>query len=377
MGHPGRFVTDPNAQGERVLLTPPEGATLYRFGDEDTAEGSRPFVAAVDLETGTSRRLWQSAGSVYEEPRFLLDAGGARLITRRETPEEPPNFILHSLDSGAERPLTAFANPHPALSAPPREVIRAGGEGGKTIRGLLARPAAADSAGPPPLLLWIRPSEPGGGAVSPYRFEPSGPASPFVWATQGFAVLVVSDLPVSEDAAAPAEPPAGSFVNAALAMVDTATGKWGADRRRVAVGGDGDGAAAVPVFLARDPRFRAGIASGGAYNPAFKWPGFEDKEPIPVLASGVSEGNSSLRLAFSRPLLLLQGEADADRARNAERSFGALTGLDAPARLVLFPHERAPLRARESILHALWETREWLLAHVANSGPGSRNSGKP
>jgi dipeptidyl aminopeptidase/acylaminoacyl peptidase len=45
--------------------------------------------------------------------------------------------------------------------------------------------------------------------------------------------------------------------------------------------------------------------------------------------------------------------------------FNALQGLGATARLVLLPHESGDLRARESILHALWETERWLETHVA------------
>jgi dipeptidyl aminopeptidase/acylaminoacyl peptidase len=48
----------------------------------------------------------------------------------------------------------------------------------------------------------------------------------------------------------------------------------------------------------------------------------------------------------------------------SERLYNALKGLGGVARLVMLPHESHSYRARESILHLLWETQDWLDRHV-------------
>ena len=45
-----------------------------------------------------------------------------------------------------------------------------------------------------------------------------------------------------------------------------------------------------------------------------------------------------------------------------------LKGLGKDARLVMLPHESHSYRARESILHLLWETQEWLDTYVRTGG---------
>ena len=50
----------------------------------------------------------------------------------------------------------------------------------------------------------------------------------------------------------------------------------------------------------------------------------------------------------------------------SERYFNALKGLGATVRLVLLPSESHGYRARESVLHMLWEQDQWLEKYVKN-----------
>ena len=47
--------------------------------------------------------------------------------------------------------------------------------------------------------------------------------------------------------------------------------------------------------------------------------------------------------------------------------FAAMKGLGGNARLVMLPNESHGYRARESILHMLAETDDWLQQHVAQT----------
>ena len=67
------------------------------------------------------------------------------------------------------------------------------------------------------------------------------------------------------------------------------------------------------------------------------------------------------------PLLLIHGEADDNSGTfpiQSERFYAALKGHGATTRLVLLPHEAHGYRARESLLHMLWEMETWLDRHV-------------
>jgi dipeptidyl aminopeptidase/acylaminoacyl peptidase len=87
------------------------------------------------------------------------------------------------------------------------------------------------------------------------------------------------------------------------------------------------------------------------------------------------------------PLLLIHGEADDNSGTfpiQSERLFQAVKGLGGTVRLVMLPHERHGYRARESILHMLWETHTWLEEHVkaakpleAETKPAGTRSGQP
>eukprot|EP00741_Cyanophora_paradoxa_P005309 tig00000870_g5148.t1 len=72
------------------------------------------------------------------------------------------------------------------------------------------------------------------------------------------------------------------------------------------------------------------------------------------------------------PILLIHGGDDNNPGTftlQSERFYQALKGHGAPARLVILPHESHGYRARESVLHALYETTAWLDAHVKNAPP--------
>lgn len=69
------------------------------------------------------------------------------------------------------------------------------------------------------------------------------------------------------------------------------------------------------------------------------------------------------------PILLIHGIADNNSGTfpiQSERFYSALKGHGATARLVMLPHESHGYRARESVLHMLWETYQWLDKYVKN-----------
>ncbi len=69
------------------------------------------------------------------------------------------------------------------------------------------------------------------------------------------------------------------------------------------------------------------------------------------------------------PLLLVHGDADNNAGTfplQSERFYNALKGQGAAVRLVMLPHESHTYRARESVMHLLWEITEWLERHLGD-----------
>jgi dipeptidyl aminopeptidase/acylaminoacyl peptidase len=80
---------------------------------------------------------------------------------------------------------------------------------------------------------------------------------------------------------------------------------------------------------------------------------------------------------IKEPILLIHGVADNNSGTfpiQSQRFFHALKGHGAKARLVLLPDESHGYRARESVLHMLWEMNEWLDKYVKNAPPRQTTS---
>eukprot|EP00298_Acanthocystis_sp_HF-20_P000164 c10206_g1_i1.p1 GENE.c10206_g1_i1~~c10206_g1_i1.p1 ORF type:complete len:170 (-),score=53.98 c10206_g1_i1:41-550(-) len=114
--------------------------------------------------------------------------------------------------------------------------------------------------------------------------------------------------------------------------------------------------------------FCCGIARSGAYNRTLTPFGFQSEErelwDIPHIYTSMSPFMNAQKI--ESPLLLIHGQEDSNSGtfpEQSERFFRALQGLGKKSKLVLLPKESHNYRARESILHSLAETHEWLSKH--------------
>lgn len=110
---PGTPVMRRNARGMSVLRLANGGNAFYLFGEGASPEGDRPFVDRFDLAEKRATRLWRSEGQQYENPLAMFDDTGQRLLTRRETPTDPPNFFFRDLGGQTTRALTSYPHPTP------------------------------------------------------------------------------------------------------------------------------------------------------------------------------------------------------------------------------------------------------------------------
>lgn len=374
-----------NAFGRKVLQTDPAGKTLFLVGDGASTEGDRPFFDALDLATKKTRRLFRSAAPYYEDPMRMLDAEGRFLLVRRESVQEPPNYFVRDLKNGKLRQVTFFPHPTPQLAGIQKELIRYEREDGVKLTATLYLPAGyKPSDGPLPLVMWAYPQEfksaDAAGQVtdSPHRFARVGWYSPLLWLTQGYAVLDNPSMPiVGEGDREPNDSYVEQLVSSAKAAVDEVVRRGITERGRIAVGGHSYGAFMTANLLAHSDLFAAGIAQSGAYNRTLTPFGFQAEERALWKAPETYIRMSPFMYAdkVNEPILIVHGQVDNNAGTDpiqSERFYNALKGNGATARFVMLPLEAHGYRARESVLHLVWEQEQWLGAHVKNgkSKPG-------
>jgi dipeptidyl aminopeptidase/acylaminoacyl peptidase len=383
--NPGFPITEPNAAGFPVMRFARDGRVLMT-GPGATREGEYPFLAAMDLQTGESERLWTSATGDYESIVGILDDEARRLVTRRETRNDPPNLYVRNLDAPAPDALTQFPDPAPQLAGVTRQLITYTRNDGVQLSGTLYLPAGYDKDrdGPLPLVMWAYPAEFTDAAVAGQvvdtanRFVRPGGSSHLFLLTQGYAVLDDPSMPIiGRDGAEPNDTYIEQLKASAEAAVNAVVEMGVADRDRIAVGGHSYGAFMTANLLAHTDLFRTGIARSGAYNRTLTPFGFQAEQRTYWEATDTYTEMSPFTYAnrVNEPILLIHGEADDNSGTfpvQSERFYAALKGNGATVRYVVLPLEAHGYRARESVGHTLWEMVRWLDRYVKNAPPAGR-----
>jgi dipeptidyl aminopeptidase/acylaminoacyl peptidase len=381
---PGTPMVEKNARGFEVLVTADAGKTIFLTAEGASPEGDRPFVDALDVESGKATRIFRSEAPYYEEPMAFIDIDSRTLLTRRESAEEPPNYFVRDLSKAgsAIRALTRFPHPYPGLQGATRELVRYSRPDGVQLTATLHLPPGYQPGqGRLPLFVWAYPIEfksadaAGQVTESPYRFPRISWGSPLYWLSQGWAIMENATMPiVGEGDEEPNDTYVDQLVASARGAVDEAARRGVADPERAAIGGHSYGAFMTANLLAHSDIFRAGIARSGAFNRTLTPFGFQSEQRTFWEAPEVYFKMSPFMHAdrIDEPILLVHGEADNNSGTfpvQSQRFFHALKGHGAKARLVLLPHESHGYRARESVMHTLWEMNEWLEKYVKNAPP--------
>lgn len=380
---PGFPVTEPNGTGFSVLRMTADGSKVLMSGAGATREGEYPFLGTMDLQTGQSERLWTSASGDYESIVGILDDDVRRLVTRRETRNDPPNLYVRNLDARAPDALTQFQDPAPQLAGVSRQLITYTRADGVQLSGTLYLPAGYDKDrdGPLPLVMWAYPAEFTDAAVAGQvvdtanRFVRPGGSSHLFLLTQGYAVLDDPSMPIiGRDGAEPNDTYIEQLSASAEAAVNAVVELGVADRDRIAIGGHSYGAFMTANLLAHTDLFRTGVARSGAYNRTLTPFGFQAEQRNYWQATETYNAMSPFTFAdkVNEPILLIHGEADDNQGTfpmQSERFYAALKGNGATVRYVVLPLEAHGYRARESVGHTLWETVRWLDQYVKNAGP--------
>ncbi len=379
--NPGSPQFTVNEYGYSVLLTADDNYTLFLTGNGSSPDGNFPFLDKFNALTGETERLWQSQSPYLESVVTLLDNTGNEFITTRQSENRPGNFYHINLSDDSRNALTTFEHPSPELIDVHREIINYEREDGIPLTGTLFLPPGYDAQtdGQLPLVIWAYPREfrsadaAGQQSFSPYTFNNISYWGPQWLVTQGYAVLDNATMPiVGEGDKEPNDTFVEQLIMNAEAAIDAVVDLGVADRNRVAIGGHSYGAFMTANLLAHSDLFRAGIARSGAYNRSLTPFGFQREERTIWDDSDLYIRMSPFFHAhtLTTPILIIHGAEDNNSGTfpiQSERLYQAIQGLGGTARLVMLPNESHGYRARESVMHMLWETLTWLDTYVKHA----------
>ncbi|MFN8611619.1 MAG: prolyl oligopeptidase family serine peptidase [Vulcanimicrobiota bacterium] len=373
--NPGRPLVQLDDQGRQRLIR--SGDCVYLVGPGASAEGERPFLDRFDLVAKTSQRIFHSQAPFYDYPTALLDPEAQCILLQRESQTRPPNLVLWQ--AGLTRELTNIEPAVPMLTKVSKELIRYKRSDGVELTGTLYLPPDYDGSALP-ALLWAYPSEYKSAARagqlrdSPYRYIHPSWGGPLFFALLGYAVLDDPSFPVvGEGDEEPNDTYVKQLLDSAGAAIDELARRGVGDRERVAIGGHSYGAFTAANLLAHSRLFKAAICRSGAYNRTLTPFGFQSEERIYWQARETYQNMSPFHVAdqIQDAVLLIHGAEDSNSGTfplQSERFYQALKGLGARVRLCLLPLEDHGYRARESVLHCLWEMEQWLAQHLSNPG---------
>ena len=375
--NPGVPVTEKNKYGEDVIALLKDGQSiLFNNTTGASDKGDLPYLAKYNLQTKQKEILWRCAENCFEYVADVLDVNNLKVITRRETEQEVPNYYIRNGNTLAQTTqLTQFVNPYIGMNGVTKEKIKYKRKDGIELTGDLYLPKGYDKAkdGPLPSLIWAYPREFTNAndasqiRGNQHKFTTLSWGSPVFYVTQGYAILDNAEMPIV--ATSPDKKPNDDFVNQlslnASAAIDKLVELGVGDRNRMAVGGHSYGAFMTANLLAHTNLFKTGIARSGAYNRTLTPFGFQNEERTFWQAPQLYLEMSPFAFAdkIKAPLLMTHGEADDNTGTfpiNSERLYAAIKGHGGTVRFVYLPYEAHGYKGKENLLHLLYEQGRWL-----------------
>ena len=375
---PGSFVKTRNSYGKSLLAINEQN--LYLMGDGLRDDGQFPFIDQMNLKSLKKVRLYESTYKDKMEDLIDFDVDAKMILTRIESATEYPNYFFRDLKANDIKRITSFDNPFSSIMEVSKEVIEYKRSDGIDLSATLYLPKGYDINKKQrlPMIMWAYPREfkdsNSASQVTQNKNEFTFPfwGSPIYWLTRGYIVLDDVSFPIiGEGDYQPNDNFRKQLVDNATAAINKVHDLVYIDKEKVAIGGHSYGAFMVANLLSHSNLFAAGIARSGAYNRTLTPFGFQSEERNYWEAPDIYNSMSPFMHAekVKTPLLLIHGEEDNNSGTyplQSERYFNALKGLGATTRLVMLPKESHSYRAKESIMHMLWEQDRWLEKHVKN-----------
>jgi dipeptidyl aminopeptidase/acylaminoacyl peptidase len=391
---PGEPVQWPLANGHSAVMQ--QSNYIFLLGAGATSDGNRPFLDRLDINTMELKRIFQADPKSLEEIVALLSTGATELLTRRESPQDPPNYWIRDsvafngnfADPGSLTKVTAFTHftdPAPELRAIKKQLVTFKRADGVDLSMTVYLPPDYKQGERRPAVIWAYPLEftdptvAGQVSGSPYRFTTILGPSPLFFLLDGYVVLDSVSMPVVGNPETVNDTYIEQITSSAKAAIDKAAEMGVIDPSRVGVGGHSYGAFMTANLLAHSDLFRAGIARSGAYNRTLTPFGFQNERRTLWEAPEIYVKLSPFMFAdkIKAPLLLIHGEADNNSGTfpiQSDRMYRAIKGNGGSVRYVTLPDEAHGYAARESIEDVLWEMLTWFDRFVKNAGVAANSA---
>jgi dipeptidyl aminopeptidase/acylaminoacyl peptidase len=362
---------------------------IFLMGAGASADGERPFLDRMDINTLEVQRIFQGEVGSYEQIVGLLSTGGRELLTRKESPTEAPNYLVREsvafsgnfADPGSltkVREFTKYTDPTPELRAIKKQLVTFRRADGVDLSMTVYLPPDYHEGEKRPAVVWAYPLEftdarvAGQVSGTPYRFTRINGPSHLFFLLDGYVVLDNVAMPVVGDPETVNNTYVEQITASAKAAIDKAAALGFVNANRVGVGGHSYGAFMTANLLAHSDLFRAGIARSGAYNRTLTPFGFQSERRTIWQAPEIYMKMSPFMYAdkIKAPLLLIHGEADNNSGTfpiQSDRMYRAIKGNGGPVRYVTLPDEAHGHSARESIEDVLWEMLGWFDRFVKNA----------
>jgi dipeptidyl aminopeptidase/acylaminoacyl peptidase len=356
------------------------GDYIYLTGVGASPEGDRPFIDRLNLKSFETTRLFRSDSKSYETVIAPLDDEGKTILTRYETPNDPPNYYVRDLTANSRRAVTEFKDPQPQLRGVTHQFVTYQRKDGVKLSATLYLPPGYKPGTRLPVIMWAYPREFGDAdsasqiTGSGSRFTTVSGYSHLFLLLSGYAIFDNPTMPIIGAGETANDTYVEQLVSSAEAAIDKVVDMGVGDRDRIGVGGHSYGAFMTANLLAHSRLFRAGFAESGAYNRSLTPFGFQSERrtfwEVPDLYAKMSPfwyANS-----VKDPILLMHGEADDNSGTfpiQSERFYMALKGHGATVRYITLPFEAHGYAARETLLHVLAERLNWFDKYVKNAPP--------
>jgi dipeptidyl aminopeptidase/acylaminoacyl peptidase len=386
--NPGAPILRPLENGHAAILQ--EGDFIFLTGPGGSSDGDHPFLDRMNINTHEVARIFQGGTGSYEEIIAMISPGAKSLLTRRESPADPPNYFLRESNSAGKiaepgslektSALTHFSDPAPQLRGIKKELVSYKRADGVTLSMTVCLPPDYKTGERRPAVVWAYPLEFTDQRLasqvtgSPYRFTTLNGPSELFFLLDGYVVLDNAAMPVVGDPETVNNTYIEQITADAKAAIDKAAEMGVVDPNRVGVGGHSYGAFMTGNLLAHSDLFRAGIARSGAYNRTLTPFGFQSERRTIWQAPEMYMKVSPFMYAdkIKAPILLIHGEADNNSGTfpiQSDRMYRAIKGNGGSVRYVTLPDEAHGYAARESIEHVLWEMLGWFDKYVKNAPP--------
>jgi len=357
--NPGTPVLWPLPNGHSAVMQ--QSNYIFLLGAGASPDGERPFLDRLDIRTMELKRIFQGEAKSYEEIEAMLSTGGTRLLTRRESPQDPPNYLIRDslayngnfADPGSLTQVTAFTHftdATPELRAIKKQLVTYKRADGVDLSMTVYLPPDYKQGERRPAVVWAYPLEFTDASVagqvsgSPYRFTTITGPSPLFFLLDGYVVLDGASMPVIGDPETVNNTYIEQITSSAKAAIDKAAEMGVVDPNRVGVGGHSYGAFMTANLLAHSDLFRAGIARSGAYNRTLTPFGFQSERRTLWQAPEIYIKVSPFMFAdkIKAPILLIHGEADNNSGTfpmQSDRMYRAIKGNGGSVRYVTLPEE--------------------------------------